>query len=309
MGFIILAALIILATAAGVLGGRVAKAGNPTGPGQLIAVGSLIAGVVFLAILIGFESIDTVNPGNIGIQKSFGKLVGTTSNGMIVHSPWSTISSISVQNTLREYDMTGNNSAVTADSQPVYMMVQVNYQVLRVKAVPLWQSTGGDYVNRVLDPNVYQFTKATTANYTATEFAKNRDVIRQQIEDALTKAVQPKGIQINNVTLKNVQFTPALQAAIERTVEATQNAKQAQAQVSVVQAEAQQKVAKAKGDAEALLTNARAQAEANRLKNKTLTPLLIQQQAINALNPNVKVIVCPTGQVCIPNAVLATAGK
>ena len=49
-------------------------------------------------------------------------------------------------------------------------------------------------------------------------------------------------------------------------------------------AEAKIKVATAEGNAQALLTQAKAEAEANRMKQATLTPLLIQQQYIDKWN-------------------------
>lgn len=309
MGYIVFTILIVLATVGVFIGGRVAKAENPTGNGNLVSGLAIVVGVVLLLIITGVRSVTTIDPGHIGIQKSFGKLVGTTGNGWVTHAPWASVQSLSVQNELRVYDMTSSNSAVTADSQPVFLIVQVNYQVERQFAVDLYQSTGGQFIDRILDPNVYQFTKEVTAEYTATQFAQNREAIRTKIEQHLSKALKPQGIQINNVSLKNVQFTSALQAAIERTVEATQNAKKEEAQVRVVQAQAAQRVAEAKGLAEATLTQARADAESNKLKQKTLTPNLIQLAAINKLNPNVSVIVCNTNQPCIPQAVLATAGK
>jgi regulator of protease activity HflC (stomatin/prohibitin superfamily) len=310
MGFFVLAVILVLIGVGTFVGGRMAHTSNPSGAGGLTSVVGPLIAFVLLLILTVFFSVSTISPGNIGIKKSFGKLdAHTTSNGVVLHNPWTTVSSVSVQNTLKVYDMTENNSAVTSDSQPVFLTVQVNYQIKPQEARDLYQSTGGDYVNRVLDPNVFQFTKEVTAKYTATAFAQNREAIRREIEQRLGDAVGPQGIQINNVSLKNVQFTPALQAAIERTVESTQNAKREEAQVRVVQAQAAQKVAKAKGDAEATLTQARADASSQRLKQRTLTPLLVQMAAIDKLNPNVSVIVCNQGQACIPNAVLATTGK
>lgn len=309
MAFFVLVVLLALLGAAVFVGGSLAKSENPQGDGGLVAWAGLGVALLLVVILTAFFSVDTVNPGNIGIKKSFGKLVGTTSNGIVTHNPWTSVTSVSVQNTLRVYDMTQGNSAVTSDSQPVFLTVQVNYQVKRAEAVNLYQSTGGDFINRILDPNVYQITKEVTAKYTATAFAQNREAIRKEIEQRLGNVTGPQGIQINNVSLKNVQFTPALQAAIERTVESTQNAKREEAQVRVVQAQATQRVAAAKGTAEATLTQARAVAESNRLKQRTLTPGLIQMAAIDKLNPNVSVIVCNQGQICIPNAVLSVAGK
>jgi regulator of protease activity HflC (stomatin/prohibitin superfamily) len=290
-----------------VIGGRIAYSENPKGYGKLVSGLAVVVGVVFILILTVFRSFHTVDNGHIGIVKQFGNLVNTTGSGLVTTAPWQSLAEVSVRNELRVYDMGESNSAVSADSQPVFLTVQVNYSLVRAKAVPLYKKTGGDYVNRILDPAVFQFTKEVTAEYKATDFAANREQIRIKIEERLNANVKPQGILINSVSLKNVNFTADLKRAIEQTVEANQQAKREQARVTIVQAQAQQKVAQAKGDAQATLTNARANAEAQRLQNHTLTKLLVQKEAIDKLNPNVQVIVCPSHTSCVPQAVLSTA--
>lgn len=282
MAFIVLAIIVVALAACGVLAGLVSQSN-----GGFITVGSLLGGVVLLVILFFAFGYTKVEYGHIGIVKSFGNLQGTVSSGAHLVAPWKSVASVSVQNNLRTYEMDAqaNNAAVSKDSQPVYLTVQVNYQVEANGAVKLYQRTGGDFLNRILDPAVYQYTKEVTAEYRATDFAANRENIRKKIENRLSASVEPQGIQINNVTLKNVGFTPALSQAIERTVEAIQNAKQAQAQVQVVQAQAQQKIAAAEGDA-----------KAQKLRRSTLTPELLQQEAIQALNRTDKtIIICQNG--------------
>ena len=325
MGFIVLVVLILLAAAGtwvagSMLGNETTDLrGNAvtTNRSSILHATAVVGAVVLIAILFAVRSVTTIDPGHIGIKKQFGKLTGTTGNGWVFHNPVTNVVSVSVQNELRSYDMGENNSAVSSDSQPVYLTVQVNYSLERAGAVQLYQNTGGQYVERILDPAVYQDTKEVTAQYKAVEFAANREKIRKQIEQKLTldvgKVKDEKSGQlipafrINSVALKNVDFTPALKKAIEDTVEANQNAKRAQAQVAIATAEAEQKVATAKGNRDAAIAEAEGQAQAQRLKQKTLTPELLTQQAIDKLNPNVQVIVCGEGKNCIPNAVLAVA--
>lgn len=301
MGWFVLATLALLCVGGGifaaVIGYRL--------PGIATAVG---AGLIFLGIT-AMMSYDQVENGHIGIVKQFGSLVGTTGDGLVSHAPWQSVSEVSVQNELRTYDMTQDNSAVSSDSQPVFMIVQVNHSLDKTKAVELYKETGGNFVERILDPAVFQDVKEVTASYKAIEFAKNREKIRQEIVEKLKAEVGPHGIQVNSVALKNVDFTEALSHAIEQTVEAEQQAKRAEAQVAIATAQANSKVATAKGNAESTIVNAKADAQAQRLKKQTLSPLLVQMAAIDKLNPNVSVIVCTQGQVCIPNSVLATAGK
>jgi regulator of protease activity HflC (stomatin/prohibitin superfamily) len=54
----------------------------------------------------------------------------------------------------------------------------------------------------------------------------------------------------------------------------------AENQVKTAEAQARIKIATAEGNAQALLTNARAEAESNKMRQQTLTPLLLEQMKI-----------------------------
>ena len=303
----------------------------------------LLWGKAVRALTPTFEPIKIDAPtvaenGHIGIVKQFGSIVSTTPEGLVGVAPWKSLSQVSVRNELRTfrmddrggsgfYDVQGG-SAVSKDSQPVFLDVQVNYSLVRAGAVELYRETGGQYVERILDPAVFQNVKEVTAGFKATEFAANREVIRLQIEKKLqggvgtVKSIEGttlEAIRINNVSLKNVDFTDALSAAIEQTVEAEQQAKREQAKVAIAQAQANQAVAKAEGQARAAIaqadgaakanvTRALGDAKANRLRAQSLTPLLVQQNAIETLNPKVSVIVCPPRTSCIPGSTQVLGG-
>ncbi len=81
--------------------------------------------------------------------------------------------------------------------------------------------------------------------------------------------------------------------AIEEKQVATQNAQAEQNKVAVSQAQAKQKAATAQGDADALRINAQGQADANNLLSASLTPQLIQFQALQKLAPNVQIALIP----------------
>lgn len=320
MGYLVFVVLVLLAAAGVWVAGSIVGneksdfRGNAqtTNAKTILHASAVVGALVLLVIITGLRSITTVDPGHIGVVKQFGKLTGTTGNGWVTHSPFSTVQSVSVQDELRGYDMTGINGAGSAgskDNQPVYVNVLVSYRVDRSRAVDLYNNTGGAFVERYLDPAVYEHTKAIFAKYVATDVLANRERIRNLVELEINKETAPKGIQIRNVTLKDIHFTPELTAAIEQTVQAKQQALREEARVRIVTAEADQRVAKAKGEAEATLTKARAEAQANRLKQATLTPNLLTQLAIEKLNPKVQYIVCDSGKTCIPNAVALVAGK
>lgn len=294
------------------VGSILAGSAATTGEGKFGGIaGGIATGFIWLGLTVAFFMGHTVENGHIGIVKTFGSITGTTGEGLVWTAPWQNLSEVSVRNELRTYDMNQNQSAVSKDSQAVFLNVQVNYSLVRDGAVDLYRETGGHYVDRILDPGVFQITKEITAQYKAIEFAANREEIRQKIEARLQAEVGKvkdthgkvlDAIRINNVSLKNVGFTEALSAAIEQTVEAEQQAKREIAKVQISEAQAKQKIAEAEGEATSNVTRATGEAKANRLRERTLTDRLVQWEAIQKLNPKVQIIVCPPRTVCIPNS-------
>lgn len=321
MPFIVFTVILFVLAFCLFFGGKFAKTENPDGLGSVVAYGGPVAIGVLWVIFVAWQSFVTIDPGHIGIVKQFGSYTGTMHNGTGTKPPWASVKVVSVQDTVRTYQMDDQpdsaGSAVSSDSQPVYLVVQVRYQLQEDKAVALYVKTGGDFVNRILDPAVFQNVKEVTAQYKAVEFAKNREEIRDKIERSLNTAVASDALVIKNVTIKNVAFTKALNEAIEQTVEAEQNAKREEAKVKIVIATANQAVEEAKGqkrsaieaatgEATANIIKAKAEARANKLRAASLSPQVLQQQAIDKLNPGVQVIYCPPKSVCIPNGTTTT---
>jgi regulator of protease activity HflC (stomatin/prohibitin superfamily) len=269
--------------------------------GLLALIGTMVIWVGATLLLV----FHTVDNGHIGIVKQFGSLVGTTGEGLVTTAPWQSIEEVSVQEEQNTYQMNnqegGAGTAVSSDSQEIGIVNQVRYQLQREKAVALYRITGGHYEERILDPAVFQNTKEVTARYKAIDFAKNREQIRREIEEAINEDTEPHGIVVKNVTIKNFTLSKLLNDAIEETIQAEQNARRSEAQVKIKEAEARQAIAAAEGVAKSNVTLARGEATANRLRQQSLTPLLVQQQAIEKLNPKVTMIVCPPRTVCIPN--------
>jgi regulator of protease activity HflC (stomatin/prohibitin superfamily) len=75
-------------------------------------------------------------------------------------------------------------------------------------------------------------------------------------------------------------YPETFKKAIEAKNNAVQSALMAENKVKQAEAEAKIKIATAEGNAQALLTNARAEAESNRLRQQTLTQLLLDQMKI-----------------------------
>jgi regulator of protease activity HflC (stomatin/prohibitin superfamily) len=122
-------------------------------------------------------------------------------------------------------------------------------------------------------------------NYSTDSIMGSRGDIEKQIKDRIKITLQTEGFNTENFT-SGLYPPKAITESITLKNRAIQDAMRIQNEVKSTEAEAKKKVAQAKGSAESLLINARAEAEANRLKQQSLTPMLIQQQWIQKWNGN-----------------------
>jgi len=123
----------------------------------------------------------------------------------------------------------------------------------------------------------------------------NRQEFEIKVRQVLEKQLSPEGFVLQQFT-SNLVYPETFKKAIEAKNNAVQSALMAENQVKTAEAQARIKIATAEGNAQALLTNARAEAESNKLRQQTLTPLLLQQMWIEKWEGNVPSTVLGSNQ-------------
>ncbi len=303
MGYFIGTALVLIVCAVGYMvgGGQRANMTDAT-YGRWLRLGSVAAAVVFFVLFTAVRSFHTVSAGHVGVVYQFGGIVGQTDSGFVTIAPWQNLKPANVQVQRYTFDRLDSFSQET---QNVFISATLNYQVNPTDIQRLYRSVGPDYFNKLVPNRVNQFFKDETVKFAATEIAPNRDLIRAHVLRRLKSELAPFSIQVDDLLIDDIAFSPEFTSAIEDKQIATQEAKAAQNRVAKAQAEAEQRVAAAEGDAKAIIARAKGQAEANRLKRQTLTPLLVQQNAIDKLDPNVQVILLPSSSnLLLPGSIL-----
>jgi len=124
-------------------------------------------------------------------------------------------------------------------------------------------------VTKIIKPAISNAVKAVTAHYNAEDLIVNRDQVRGQIDAHIRDALKTYRVVIDSVNITDFSFSPEYATAIEQKQVAQQKAQQAQYDLEKAKVVAQQRV-----------VEAQAQAQAQKLLQETLTPELIQQQAI-----------------------------
>lgn len=273
-------------------------------PTNYALVGWAIAGLVFATWLIVSSAMTfrTVGQRQVAIVYSFsGTITGKKSPGVVTIAPWQHIRKENVGIQHEEWNFGPDNSAVSKDQQKVFANLAVNFQIEPENVIDLYKRVGPSWKGIIVNSRVPQVFKEVTATYQTQNITANREQLRIDTRERLAKELSPYDIKVIDVFVTNLGFSQTYSDAIEAKQKQVQDAQRAQAKVAQVKAEAQQKVAEAQGEATANVERARGEAKANKLRQQSLTPLLVQQQAIQTLNPNVQVIVCPPRTVCIPN--------
>lgn len=261
---------------------------------------SLIGGLIifFFTALAGCERIDA---GHVGVKVNLygdGKGVDdvTEVTGWVFYNPISTkIVEFPTFVQHKEYKQVIEDGTIVSDESFVvnskdgsefHVSPLLNYSVKREKVPYIFSKyrVSLDLIEEgFLKTAVYDAFRVVANSYTADELISNRQEFEAKVRGVLMKQLEPEGFMLSQFT-SNLVYPETFKKAIEAKNNAVQTALTAENQVKTAEAQAKIKVATAEGNAQAMLTNARAEAEANRLKQQTLTPLLVELEKVKKWN-------------------------
>jgi regulator of protease activity HflC (stomatin/prohibitin superfamily) len=278
--------------------GRAARSGATPGSPERFrgSIAMVAAGVVF-ALWVGlhtvFASVKPIEAGHVGVVYQFGEIIGQREEGLQFIAPWQEVRRESVQ--VQRFKFT-DITAFSKETQDVYVVATVNYSVSPNAVQNLFRQVGQNWFDRLIEPRVLNFFKEETVKYATVDVGPNRELIRTAVKNRLAADLEPFSIQIDDLLIDNIDFSPEFKASIEQKQIATQDALREQEKVKQRQFEAQQAVETAKGEADSIRARASGQADANRALAESLTPEVIQFQAIEKLSDNIQIALIPSGQ-------------
>jgi len=256
-------------------------------------LGVLAGFLILVVFLLGLgDSFVQIQSGYVGILSDFGSVQdsGLPPGLHLIVPFYQSVAQVSVQ----PQTVTSNETASTHDLQIVNTAIAVTFTIPPGDAPTFYKNFRdiNTLSDRIITPDVSNDVKAVTADYDAEELVTKRDVVDEQIKKLITDSLAPYDIAVAAVNIANFAFSDAYTQAIEAKQVAQQQALQAQytlqqteisSQQQVVQAKAAADAAveTAKGQATALLINATAQAKSNALIANSLTPVLLQQKALD----------------------------
>lgn len=259
--------------------------------------------VVFWLVITGAFMLKTVGEREVGIVYNFtGTIEGKREKGWVTIAPWQHMEKENVAIQHSDFSFGADNSAVSKDQQDIFANLAINFRIDAENVLDLYRRVGPSWQTTIIDARVPQVFKEVTSTFNTPRITEERVALREQTRERLTEELQPYDIQVVDVFITNLGFSDIYSQSIEEKQKQVQDALRAEAKVKQIEAEARQKVAEAEGEARSNIARARGDAKANRLRQRSLTPRLVQWEAIQKLNPNVQLIICPPHSVCVPNS-------
>ncbi|HEV2696890.1 MAG TPA: prohibitin family protein [Terriglobales bacterium] len=208
---------------------------------RLIALG-ILALVLIIAL---FNSVTRVGTGHVGVLTLFGRVTGESlAEGMHVINPLKTNNELSVQTqTIKE-------SASVPSSEGLMMSLDTSliYHLNPDRAAEVFQKTGSDYEDKLVEPMLRAAIREATASHTANAlYTGEREMVAKQIFDQLTVELNQRGITVENVLLRDIQLPATLKASIEAKQQAEQEALAMNFRLQKETQEAQRKRIEAQG--------------------------------------------------------------
>ena len=227
---------------------------------------AVIVVVVFMFVAGCFV---TVGPGQRGVLMTWGAVQpGVLDPGLHLKIPFA--QSV-VRMNVQVQNSQAAETAASLDLQDVATTVATNWHILPADAEWVYQHIGNEaaLVDKIITPAISNSVKAVTAHYNAEDLITHRDKVRGEIEAQITSELKPYRLVVDSVNITDFHFSAQFAQAIEQKQVAQQRAQQAQYELQQAKVVAEQKV-----------VEAHAQAEAQQLLQQTITPEIIQQQAV-----------------------------
>lgn len=231
----------------------------------------LALAIIILAGIVCAFSIVVVPAGHTGVKVTLGAVGDDVlPEGMHFKVPFVT-NVVVMDNRVLKTEV--ECSSASKDLQTVSSVIALNYRVGKENSASLYKNVGTSFEAIIVNPAIQECVKSVTAKYTAEELITERQLVGDQMKEALQEKIGPYGLDIEVFNIISFEFSEEFNAAIEAKQTAQQNALKAEQDLARIKVEAEQKI-----------EQARAEAEAYRLKNEQITDKTLAMEWIDKWN-------------------------
>ena len=209
------------------------------------------AGLVLLLLLLAATvscGVRTIDTGSVGVTTLFGRLTGEQlPEGLHVVNPLKRVTEMSI----RTQEIKEHADVPSSEGLIIGLETSLLYRLDPARAAEVFQKIGPNYIEVVVTPNLRSVMRAVTAAHTANAlYSEGRELVAQQMLDQLKKILNPTGVLVESVLLRDIRLPDTLRTAIESKQQADQQSQQMQFVLQRERQEADRKRIEAQGVAD-----------------------------------------------------------
>ena len=254
-------------------------------------------GIALALVGLAFASIVQIEPGEVGVQKLFGKVSDNTlESGLNLKNPLVEVVPFDIKT--QNYTMSavqdegaisGDDAirVLSADGLEVIIDLTVLYRVTSTEAPRILREIGVDYKNVIVRPICRTKIRDNAVYYEAISlYSTKRDEFQGRIFASIEKDFKGRGLILEQLLVRNITLPASVKATIESKINAEQ---EAQKMAFVLQKEKQ--------EAERKRIEAQGIADYQKILSTGLSDKQLQYEMIKAIStsPNAKLIIWGNG--------------
>ena len=283
-------------------GGRDDSAFEMRRDGPLLKFAGIGVGVVLVLLLLGvfLLRVTRIEAGHVGVEINLaGKQRGASEipvrTGWVVYSPLSTqiIEFPTFVQTVKWTKDTNEGHPVneemgfnSKEGMEIFVDVSLSYAIEAAKAPDFYVkyrlADMESFTHGILRDVVRNSLNEVASTYVVEDiYGEKKAEFLSKVQAKIEQKMSPLGVSVQQFGFIGAPRVPTVIAtAITAKAQAIQQAERARNELATTQAEAAKKIAEAEGDAKSLVTRAQGEADANRTRQNSLTPQLLELRRI-----------------------------
>jgi regulator of protease activity HflC (stomatin/prohibitin superfamily) len=178
--------------------------------------------LVALVLILVYASVAYVPAGHVGVLTLFGRVTGDVlPEGTHFVNPFKGNNTMSI----RTQELKETASVPSDEGLVMTLDTSLLFRLSPEKAAEVYQKIGPNFVEVVVEPTLRSSIRSVTASHSANAlYTGGREQVAEQIYKELSSQLSSKGIEVQNILLRDIQLPQMLKSSIEAKQQAEQDA-------------------------------------------------------------------------------------
>ena len=265
-------------------------------------IGAVVLGAFLVLLVLGLflVRVTRIEAGHVGVEINLaGKQRGASEipvrTGWVLYSPLSTqiiefptyVQTVKWTKDVNEgHPINEEMGFNSKEGMEIFTDVSMSYAIEPSKVPDFYVkyrvSDMDQFTHGILRDVVRNSLNEVASTYVVEDiYGEKKAEFLRKVQSMIEQKMSPVGVSVQQFGFIGAPRVPAvIAAAITAKAQAIQQAERARNELATTQAEAAKKIAEADGDAKSMVTRAQGEADANRIRQSSLTPQLLELRKI-----------------------------